>query len=181
MPSADAVGPADASPQAGLRRLAAVAYLIALALLGPFFSAHIGAWSGEAPVGSMTWRYGIYGVVVNTQFYLMIALVLAAAAAVVLSHARMLTVVMVVTALFMLFLLAGAPVFVLDTLQMRKSMSRLAFQPYRQPAMQAALQAGLAVPVFLVILIGSFRARRAMVAARSRETRTVAPPIIGGR
>lgn len=174
-----AAGPSLSMDGVNFRALAPAAYLIALGMLGPLISPQIGVWDSSL-FGTTSWRYGLFGLIVGNQFYLMIALALVAAAASVRLHRRVLLLVAVISAIMSLLLLVGTPLFILDTLQLRRGMAPGMFLRVRQGAAQATAQVALALPVFLVMAFACWKARRAIAGTRADRNRTASPRIIGG-
>jgi hypothetical protein len=163
---------------AQLSRAAPAAYLLALALLGPFLTPHIGIWHADASVGSLNWRFGFAGLIYSSLFYLLLALLLAALAAGYFAHRRTLVTVGVVAVVAAAVLLAGLPIFALDTLQLRKTLNPGIFQSYKEAAMKGAALGALAIPVFLVFGLGALKASRALPRSRGAGDRQVAAPLI---
>jgi hypothetical protein len=75
-------------------------------------------------------------------------------------------------------LLAGLPFFALDTLQLRKTLTPTAFQPYKTAAIKGAALAVLAVPIFLVFSLGALTAWRALPGSRGQSERQAPSPLI---
>jgi hypothetical protein len=142
-------------------------YFLAINLIGPFLSPLLGIWGGRVPIGSLTWRFGFLGLVFNGQFYLLLSLFTATLIAGFLGHRRVMSVISFAALAITALLLFGLPVFSLDTLQMRRSMSPAAFLPFKLSAMKAAAQAAIGIPIFLTIFVTSRRASKALRPARS--------------
>jgi hypothetical protein len=174
-----AAGPSQSTDGASFRVFAPAAYLTALAMLGPLISTQIGVW--DSPLVSTTsWRYGVFGLIVGNQFYLMVALGLVAAAATARLHRAALLVVTVISVMMCLFLLVGMPLFLLDTLQLRKGMAPGMFLRVRQGAALGMAQAVLGLPVFVVMAVASWKAWRTIASTRADRSRTPSPRIVGG-
>ena len=87
---ASAMTTEPSAPALACRGAGGILYLVSLALLGPFFSPWFGIWSNALHVGTTTWRFGVYGQLAATQFYLFLALGVAALIAARLSHRKVL-------------------------------------------------------------------------------------------
>jgi hypothetical protein len=161
-------------------RAAPAAYLLALAVLGPFLTPQIGIWNplGGVSVGSLSWRFGFLGLIYSSLFYLLVALLLAALAAGYLGHRRTLLGLGIVSVVLAVLLAAGLPLFALDTLQLRKTLTAAAFAPYKTAAIKGAALAVLAVPIFFVFSLGALKAWRAVPVPRGQSDRTAPSPLI---
>jgi hypothetical protein len=161
-------------------RAAPAAYLVALAVLGPFLTPQIGIWEplGGISVGSLSWRFGFLGLIYSSLFYLLIALLLATLAAGYFAHRRTLFGLGIASVILSVLLLAGLPFFALDTLQLRKTLTPTAFQPYKTAAIKGAALAVLAVPIFLVFSLGALTAWRALPGSRGQSERQAPSPLI---
>ncbi|HSE53161.1 MAG TPA: hypothetical protein VLB00_13290 [Gemmatimonadales bacterium] len=160
-------------------RAAPAAYLVALAVLGPFLTPQIGIWEplGGVSVGSLSWRFGFLGLIYSSLFYLLIALLLATLTAGYFAHRRVLFGLGIASVILSVLLLAGLPFFALDTLQLRKTLTATAFQPYKTAAIKGAALAVLAVPIFLVFSLGALKASRALPGWRGSERQAPSPLI----
>lgn len=163
-------------PKAGL-----ITYLTSLALLGPAFSPLIGIWGETANVGSVMWRFGLYGQLASVQFYFFTALALAALAAGALGHRKLLLALGLAATLLTLLLIAGGPFFALDYLQLKKSMSSIAFVPFKTTAFKVVAMAILGVPVMALIAISSMRAARALKGDKRLRGTGPGSRFVGGR
>ena len=166
--------PADPSPVLARPKWAPAGYLLAVALLGPFFSPMVSVLSGSMSAGA-TLRYGVIGLYFGVQFYLMLALLLVAATAAASGHRKGLLLTTVVAGLACLLLIVALPAFALDYLQMRRSMPAQAFAPFGLAGKKTAVAAALGVPVFFLIFLGSLRAARAVGALQTRRAREETP------
>ena len=164
-----------------LRRLAPAAYLVALGMLGPLIATQVTMWDPGSPINTTSWRYAMFGVIINSQFYLMVALVIAAAAAAGAMHTKALSGAAAIGVIAGLFIVVGTPLFLLDILQLRQGVRPDLYIRLRRGAIQAAGQAVLAFPVFLLIVVGCWRARRAIRTSRASQTRSASPRVIGGQ
>lgn len=164
--------------EAQLRKSAPAAYLIALAVLGPFLTPQIGIWHTDAAVGSLTWRFGFQGLIYSSLFYLLLALLLAALTAAYFSHRRILVALGIAGLAAAVLLLAGLPIFALDTLQLRKTITPTIFVSYKEAAMKGAALGALAVPVFLVFGFGVLKASRSIPGSRGTGDRQAPAPLI---
>lgn len=156
-------------------------YLICLALLGPAFSPLVGIWGEAANVGGVLWRFGVYGQLASVQFYLFTALAIAALAAGALGHRGTLLAVGLAAALLTLLLMAGGPLFALDYLQLKKSMSPVAFAPFKTVAFKVVAMALLGVPVMAFLAINSIRASRALKGDKRSRGTGQGSPLVAGR
>ena len=165
---------------APLSRAAPAAYLLALAVLGPFLTPQIGIWDpvGGVSVGSLSWRFGFLGLIYSSLFYLLIALLLATLTAGYFGHRRALLGLGIVSVVLSLLLLAGLPFFALDTLQLRKTLTPAAFEPYKTAAIKGAALAVLAVPIFFLFSVGALKASRALPGSRGGGERQAPAPLI---
>lgn len=165
---------------APLSRAAPAAYLLALAVLGPFLTPQIGIWDpiGGVSVGSLSWRFGFLGLIYSSLFYLLIALLLATLTAGFFGHRRALFGLGIVSIMLSVLLLAGLPFFALDTLQLRKTLTPTAYEPYKTAAIKAAALAVLAVPIFLAFSLGALKAARGLPGSRSLNGRTARSPLM---
>ena len=163
-------------PMAGV-----VTYLTSLALLRPAFSPLIGIWGEAANVGSVMWRFGLYGQLAIVQFYFFTALALAGLAAGALGHRKLLLALGAAATLLTLLLVAGGPFFALDYLQLKKSMSSIAFVPFKTTAFKVVAMAMLGVPVMALIAISSIQAARALRGDKRLSRTGPGSPVIGGR
>lgn len=165
--------PSGAQPS----RAATAAYLVALAVLGPFLTPQIGIWDpiGGVSVGSLSWRFGFQGLIYSSLFYLLLALLLGALTAGYFGHRRALFGLGIASIILAVLLAAGLPFFALDTLQLRKTLNPEAFQPYKTAAMKGAALAVLAVPIFLVFSLGALQAARGLPVPRSLNGRPATP------
>jgi hypothetical protein len=168
--------PSGAQPS----RAAPAAYLLALAVLGPFLTPQIGIWEpiGGVSVGSLSWRFGFQGLIYSSLFYLLIALLLATLTAGYFGHRRALFGLGIVSVILSVLLAAGLPLFALDTLQLRKTLAPQAFEPYKTAAMKGAALAVLAVPLFFLFSLGALRASRALPGSRGAGERQAPAPLI---
>ena len=98
-------------------------YLVSLALLGPFISPWFGIWFDTSNVGTPMWRFGAYGQAAAAQFYLFMALGVAALIAARLSHRKVLLGLGITAGLIGLALGVAGLSFILDFLQLRRSMN----------------------------------------------------------
>ena len=163
-----------------LSRVAPAAYLLALAVLGPFLTPQIGIWDpiGGVSVGSLSWRFGFQGLIYSSLFYLLLALLLATLTAGYFGHRRALLGLGIVAVMCSVFLMAGLPFFALDTLQLRKTLTPKAFEPYQTAAIKGAALAVLAVPIFLVFSLGALKAARGLPGSRGQNGRQAPSPLI---
>jgi hypothetical protein len=175
MPSGTTGNPTDLRR---LRTAAPAAYLISLALLGPFLTPHIGIWDAGIPVGSLGWRFGFVGLVFSSLFYLLLALVLAATTAGYFGHRRTLLLVTLLSALACALLVLGLPLFALDTLQLRKILNPTVFVPYKVAALKGAALAAMGIPVLLLVTLGSHQAWRSLRGPRVAGERQGRTPLI---
>jgi hypothetical protein len=168
------------SSGAQLARAAPAAYLLALAVLGPFLTPQIGIWepTGGVSVGSLSWRFGFLGLIYSSLFYLLIALLLATLTAGYFAHRRTLFGLGVVSVILTVLLAAGLPFFALDTLQLRKTLTPQAFEPYKTAAIKGAALAVLAVPIFFLFSFGALKASRALPGSRGAGDREAPAPLI---
>ena len=164
---------------APLSRAAPAAYLLALAVLGPFLTPQIGIWNptGGVSVGSLSWRFGFQGLIYSSLFYLLIALLLATLTAGYFAHRRALFGLGIASIILSVLLAAGLPLFALDTLQLRKTLAPAAFEPYKTAAIKGAALAVLAVPIFLVFSLGAIKAARGLPGSRGLSDRQ-APSLV---
>jgi hypothetical protein len=161
-------------------RAAPAAYLLALAVLGPFLTPHIGIWDpiGSVSVGSLSWRFGFQGLIYSSLFYLLLALLLAILTAGYFGHRRALLGLGIASIILSVLLAAGLPFFALDTLQLRKTLTPPAFEPYKTAALKGAALAALAVPIFFLFSLGALRASRALRGSRGTADRQAPAPLI---
>ena len=164
--------------EAHLRRAAPAAYLVALAVLGPFLTPQIGIWHADASVGSLNWRFGFVGLIYSSLFYLLLALLLATLTAGYFAHRRTLIALGIAGVAAAVLLLAGLPLFALDTLQLRKTINPTIFVSYKEAAMKGAALGALAVPVFLVFGFGVLKASRSIPGSRGTGDRQAPAPLI---
>lgn len=141
-----------------LPRPGVTAGLLALALLGPFFSPLIGIWGESAKVGSVLWRFGAYGLVIGGQFYVLAALAVAGLAAASLEQRRILFALAAGTWFLALLLAVGLPLFVLDFLQLKKLMDPKGFGPFKTAAFKVFAMGAMVVPILVFV---GFQLRRA--------------------
>ena len=165
---------------APLSRAAPAAYLLALAVLGPFLTPQIGIWDpiGGVSVGSLSWRFGFQGLIYSSLFYLLIALLLATLTAGFFGHRRALFGLGIVSIMISVLLLAGLPFFALDTLQLRKTLTPAAYEPYKTAAIKGAALAVLAVPIFLAFSLGALKAARGLSGSRGLNSRSAPSPLM---
>jgi hypothetical protein len=165
---------------APLSRAAPAAYLLALAVLGPFLTPLIGIWDpvGGVSVGSLSWRFGFLGLIYSSLFYLLIALLLATLAAGYFGHRRALFGLAIVSLILTVLLMGGLPFFALDTLQLRKTLTPAAFEPYKTAAIKGAALAVLAVPLLLTFSLGALKAARGLPGSRGLGGRQARSPLI---
>ena len=152
-------------------------YLVILALLGPFMSPWSGIWGETANVGSVAWRYGVFGQVVLALYYPFLALAVTALIAARRGERRVLLAVAAVSVVLALLVAAGLGPFALDFLELKRTLNPPSFRPLKDAGYKVMAMSLLAIPGFLLM------ARHAWVAAR--ESKTVPPrvrpsPLVGG-
>src|SRR5688500_5955440 len=159
-----------------LPRPGVIASLLALALLGPFFSPLIGIWGDSAKFVSVLWGIGAYGLVIGGQFYLVAALAVGALAAAALGRGKHLRVLSWVTAVLALLLAAGLPLFVLDFLQLRRLMDPAVFGPFKTAAFKVFAMAAIGIPILGFAAIQLRRAGKAI----PPDSRPRGGPLVAG-
>ena len=160
-------------------RVATIGYLLALGMLGPALSPYVGVWGDLANEGSVLWRFGIYGQLATSQFYVLVSLALFAVTAAAFGHRGVLRATGIVAIVLAVLLAAGGPFFALDYLQVKKSMTPIAFAPFKSTAFKVVGMAFLSVIVLITIAVATFRAAR--VFKDSRPPRGPAAPLGVGR
>jgi len=136
-----------------LPRPGATGHLLALALIGPFVSPLLGIWGASANVGSVIWRFGAFGLLMGGQFYLFAALAASGLAAAYLGQRRVLMGLSVVASILALLFAIGLPAFVLDFLQLKRTMSVTAFGPFKTAGIKVAGMAVLGIPILALIAL----------------------------
>lgn len=154
-------------------------YLVSLALLGPFFSPWFGIWSNALHVGTTTWRFGVYGQLAATQFYLFMALGVAALIAARLSHRKVLFGLGVTAGLIGLALMAAGLSFILDFFQLRRSMNPAMFAPLRIAGFKVVAMVMLGAPLLLLICWNTLSAARQLKTGIRPRPIDHARPVIG--
>lgn len=152
-------------------------YLICLALLGPAFSPLVGIWGEAANVGGVLWRFGVYGQLASVQFYLFAALAISGLVAASLGHRKTLLALGAAAAVVTLLLAVGLPLFVLDFLQIKRSMSPVAFGPFRTAGSKVLAMGAIGIPILAFIAL--YLARSGKALGPSRRPRSA--PVMTGQ
>lgn len=140
----------------------ATGYLLSIALLGPFLSPLIGIWGETANVGSVLWRFGAYGLVLGGLFYLLVALAIAALLAAAQGQRKTLLALGVATTILTLLLAVGLPPFVLDFLQLKRSLNPTAFGLLQTTGIKVIAMGIVGIPVLALTANFMVRAGKAL-------------------
>lgn len=143
-----------------LPRPSATGHLLALALIGPFLSPLLGIWGPTANVGSVIWRFGAYGLLMGGQFYLFAALGVSGLVAAFMGQRRTLMGLSIVATILAVLFALGLPAFILDFLQLKRTMNATAFGPFKTTGIKVAAMAVVGIPILALIALVLRRAGR---------------------
>jgi len=150
-----------------LRRLAPLAYLVALALvLIPIFDATMTLW--PLKFGDIRWRYGAIGLFSNALMIPAIGALIAMTTAAVLDHEATRRVLGFVGILAGLVLIGVAGVFTLDALQARAMVSAQQMLAWKVASGTAIVKLGIGILTCLAMGWGGRRSETAKKAAKEK-------------
>jgi hypothetical protein len=121
--------------------------------------------------GEVSWRFGAYGLLTNALVTPILGLALILVIYGFRGHRRPTAITAAVAALVALILIGGFALFVLDYLQLRQAVGRLARGPYDSAAFKAMIVAAFEAAVLLSLAVSGFRASGLADAARGRRRR----------
>ncbi|HET8625487.1 MAG TPA: hypothetical protein VFM14_18145 [Gemmatimonadales bacterium] len=119
----------------------------------------------------VSWRFGAYGLLTNALVTPILGLAIILVLYGFRGQRRPIAVAAGVAALVALVLIGGFALFVLDYLQLRQAVGRLARGPYDSAAFKAMIVATLEAIVLLSLAVTGFRASGIADAARGRRRR----------
>ena len=145
-----------------IRSLLGLLYVAALLLLTDQVSDLASSLLTNNPsLGTESWRFGAFGLLISRVSVFLIADVMLFAAAILLDHRRVLRVLGVAHLLVAPALLGGLAVFALDWLQLRGRVGPAGARPFDLAALRASALAGLSSGLAAWAGLAAFRAGRA--------------------
>jgi hypothetical protein len=120
--------------------------------------------------GEVSWRFGAYGLLINALVTPIVGLAIIEIVGGLQHRARLMAIMAAVCGLLALVLVGGFALFLLDYLQLRQAVGRLARGPYDSAAIKAMIVSVIEAVVLLWLAIVGFRAS-GVTDARGRRPR----------